>query len=919
MEYTKVNKDTLKLSFNIPINDNKFDIQSDKYLYKGNKTIGFRKDKKLDKFVGLRSGNSKQLEFTIKSIIIDGNEKINTDTLYFNDIELINDTVIHKINDIEIYNKINGANYRNLVKINDIFDEIEIIYKVDLKGVKINNKSYKSNNEIHYLSSHENTFFIVDSGNNKKYFIIDNPIVFTENDEILNIVQHELYEIDNVLYYKKLVRNFKYFSKDINYLPVYIDANIQFNINNYYTLTKSAQKVLLNSTDVSGINNISIWSDFLRKNDNGVYDFQNNSTNLLSIGSITLDDTYYTYNIANNVKLSRHYFSFDTSILSNFGLPIVSSAYFNFYYSTNQLQSNLSLQKSTFLGDIPDTTEWLSFDGNLYNVKNTNTNYFSGTTILTVPSSDIIVDGLSNFLLRSYTYDYLRQLPTTALSIPINNTMVNSSLDVEFTIKLNEPKILTFNLADNGIGVLHSFGSTYDIVKNGVTVINEHSSNIGTYQFAFGYEYKNLQQNLYRTFLSFDTSILGYYNDYNVIKSINLNFVSFQNHRPSVALYKGTQPIIYLDQPNWNNIDSYIGTYDINDIGIKTTINLNKNLFDYSGYTKFVMIDDLYDKDDYYINTNVNNKFWNGIDFSTVNLEVIVEPYLVKGINYKQVINGNMFDLIVSKNIDFGTIKWYNDYNLTNQIGQGNTVTLDSSFYKKDDIIYVIITDGFNTKISSNTLEITLDIITNQYSNLPIYNRSTSYDVVDLDSVYFKYENAISGVCYSYFRDLSDVYENTNMVSDTNDTGSYNLYNEFDIIDEFYSNIDEVEIVARLDDINLNISYKELDGQIIHEGTRVLLYSITPSVNDGIYVANYNLKLIKLSDMTDNELFRYKINVNAGTYLDYEFHTYYYDYNEETNNPSNGTFNFDLFDASLYSEVVINMGTYIDTIYNSNI
>ena len=143
------------------------------------------------------------------------------------------------------------------------------------------------------------------------------------------------------------------------------------------------------------------------------------------------------------------------------------------------------------------------------------------------------------------------------------------------------------------------------------------------------------------------------------------------------------------------------------------------------------------------------------------------------------------------------------------------------------------------------------------------------------------------------------------------------MYNEYDVINEFMPNSKDVDVVSRKEDIDLKISYKEIDGVIIHEGTRVLLYSVIPNELDGVYVANYNLKLIKLNESdTEENSFRYKLNVKFGTYLDYEFHTYYYDNSVK---PDNSLFNFEIFDSSLYSDIVIDMGSYYNRIFDSNI
>ena len=235
-----------------------------------------------------------------------------------------------------------------------------------------------------------------------------------------------------------------------------------------------------------------------------------------------------------------------------------------------------------------------------------------------------------------------------------------------------------------------------------------------------------------------------------------------------------------------------------------------------------------------------------------------------------------------------------------------------------------------NERVENNYLSITLEIIDFEYDKL-YYEKKGIYEamsndselknlhIANIDNIYFKYQTGVSGICYSYARDLENIYENNESVSDGVDNGAYNMYNEFDIIDEFYSNVKDVDVAVRADSIDLTKSYKELDGLIIHQGTRVLLYSSTPSEKDGVYVADYNLKLKKTSETDSAETaFRYKLNVKFGTFLDYEFHTYYYD-NIKNIEKEEGVLDFEIFDSSLYGDTVIDMGLYYDKIYDSNI
>jgi len=927
MKYNKIDKNITKLTINEPIN-NGIIILDDKYLFDMGKTIGFRNDKKISKFVGLRCGYSKQLEFSLESIKIDDVEKITKKK--FSSVKVQGDIIIHKINNIEIYNTIDNSYYKNLVKINNECDNVEILYKLNLKGFKITNKSYKSNDKVVYLENKDQQFIISDNGNNVSQFIIDKPIAFTSDYTSINIVKHELYSIGEDLFYKKCVRDLKIYLNDHITLPILIDANVQFSNKNFYTISKKSTDVLLTNEDVIGYTN---WSSFVNDEETGQYNINDNDINLL-YNNLSTKKIGTTFNTATDINLSRHFFSFDTSILSNKGKIDVTNAEFNFYYDGSLTSTeSLVLKKATFGGGIPSINNWNSYNGEAYNIKSQSIKTFNTSCVLSIPKEDISTDNRSSFMLSLNNYDNLSNYPTTINNLTTNASFKNSSLDIYFNISIESKQRLEFNIiGDNSFGVLESSGKLYDVVLSGntSTIINVNSSSTGTFNSAFGYSYNNesdTQKNkLYRTYISFDMSLLNSYNDV-VIRSISLNFVSYYSKRNVVSLYqKNSASLDPIDETSksWNAKSTYnhIGEFPISDVGIETVIPLDLTEINNGLYNNFILTDYEYD---YLGNFDINghSDYFNGIDFNTVKLVVDIEPYLIQGIEYKQIASGSVFRLDASMNVENSTfeIRWFSDYLLSKQLGTGNTILLNSNFYNNGDYIYAAIFNEFGVdgiKVSVNTLSILLDIIEEKYKGLPIENRDVSYNVVNLDSTYFKYQNGISGVCYSYARDLNNIYENNLNVSDGDDLGAYNMYNEFDIIDEFFNNSKDVDVVARMNDMNLNLSYKEIDGQTIHQGTRVLLYSIEPSENDGVYVADYNLKLIKTDETsTLDKSFRYKINVKYGTYLDYEFHTFYYDNKVEI--PTDVAFNFDIFDSSLYGETIIDMGTYYDRIFDSNI
>lgn len=244
----------------------------------------------------------------------------------------------------------------------------------------------------------------------------------------------------------------------------------------------------------------------------------------------------------------------------------------------------------------------------------------------------------------------------------------------------------------------------------------------------------------------------------------------------------------------------------------------------------------------------------------------------VYGITNKKVLKNEQFDVSVHLDISTGityTVKWYDDKNLDNLIGIGKNITLTSSSFQDGDKLYVNVYSDTNEQLINKPFTININIVDEYY-----YVNDRLYDnkYIDIDSMYFKFHKAFSGICYMYIRDVDNIYEQNILVSDKSLTGAYNTYNEFDIIDEYFSNVYEAEVAI---DKNLDISLPQnvLDGSIMRKGTRVLLFKQNNNTENGVYQIDDNNMLIRTNELdTVDKLFRYKIHINSGKYLDDEFH-----------------------------------------------
>jgi hypothetical protein len=1007
MKINKVDNKKFKATFKQYISNSSLENQTDKYLFDRNKTIGFRKDKKMFKFVGLRDGYSKQLEFSIKSIVIDGNEKIAANRVNFNDISLSGNTVVHNINGLDFFNTIDVKNYKNLLKVEEQFNSIDIIYEIHTKGVKIKDNTYTQDGIKYFRQNHLGQFQILDDGNNNILFTIENPIALDSESRIFNILSHSLYKEDDKYYYKKSILD-----NPINVLPLYIDANVTFN----YIAHSNIQSYTNNNNDDDGWNAARLGSGLLYLNtsnnsinsleqktsqlftnwtDTGVddfddfYDFNNiynfdlknsdytkyiitNWIDVISGETFNINFYVWDYNSSDNPILIIHesgstmtttnyiidlddetdinhtcltgttkmsvsfnvlsgeyyYIYVNNFIIRKQGITNYTNYYESFlerqllYFDTSQLykiaidkmelsfnlsspsSGNYTIQKAITASD----TEITTLDFNNY-VGDPYVSFIASNGSYTLDLGQDIIDDFidqstTKLMIREYDYDYNLDTPT----YPYNDIITHNwsyQLDIELgEFIVTGQTILNFDLESNGFGVIYSEGSTYSDAYSGSTFTTVvHNSTSGTYESGATYIYDLTNYGIYRTFLNFNTSILSIYARY-IIKNVKLVIQNY-NYNDDISIDEGLQDTVSgLTSSEFMSFGEHYTTVEGITLDSSVNVDLDGKVINTTGNTLFVIRNKEYDYEEYPGPGGMVSSL-NGMDFSKTYLQLELEPYLIYGIEYIKIQKGENVNLYASRNTDDGEIFWSVDSGFTNIIGYGNVLNINTIFYNQGDIIYAGILDSSGNTISQNILSIYLDLYDLNFNKLP--ERNFNIHNVDIDSVYFKYHKCLSGTTYAYVRELDDVYEQSYAVSDSEETGSYNMYNEFDIIDEFFSNSHEVEVVGRLDDINLNVSQKRINDVYIHEGTRVLLISSIPTENDGIYIADYNLKLHKTSELDTEELaFRYKTHVNAGEFLDFEFHTMYYTPSGTTYDDWNYLdpieYGVDYFDLSLYSE-----------------
>lgn len=808
---------------------------NDKYLFLNEKTIGFRKDKKLYKFVGLRNGYDKQFEMTLKSIKIDGVEKISSNRQYFTTISDDND-IKHTINDIEIYNEVSGFNYRNFIKITENFSSFEIIYELHLKNLNID------------INNNENELIPIYDYQYNNEFIIDNPIIKDIYGKIIpNKVKHLVYEQDGIIYYKKCIDD----NKDEYNFPIYIDANITYFMSNY--------GILMSRFSGTGYTNTELLENALDGN---------------GLVSEISGNYIPTYDITGNMaSVFRFYFIFNPFNLTDYDEII--SAKLN-------IVTNYSLSNTDLIVSYGTNSDLTTVDWNTFNDSMIDNIIINGDGYYTLDVSRLIKKNKPNtFFIRFYTADYNRDVLEG-----LNHQSYFSfiSLDVYYETVSNNKKI-RIPLSENGTGIISSFSQNngnlpaYYNCLSGSNLTIPHNDITTNYNKSIYYK-KNYsapsdayEYTINRTFLSFDTSYLEpFINDTvnNIILHINIPNTTIND----IMLLKGDHNgSIPLTINSWNERDIGIKRITLPTSSEELFISIPRNTISFNDYSTFVLTSYFYDYQGsggviptyYDINTE--------IEFSTIYLEIQIESHRIYGQTYKKVEFNKDFILTAYHNTDAGVVKWYNDESLTNEIASGATINLNSKELEDNGIynIYAILVDNLNNQISINTLSVGIEIINYNYKKLEL--RNNNIIPMSLDNVYFKYYNCLDGACFNYVRKTNDVYEENIFVSDGKN-GSYSLYTEYDIINEFFSNNYFADVIIN-ENIDITKLHRSLDNVYLVEGSKILLNNQNNKSENGIYIVNNNGGIQKTDDfIEENDIFRSKVHIRNGSKSDIEYHGY---------------------------------------------
>jgi len=149
---------------------------------------------------------------------------------------------------------------------------------------------------------------------------------------------------------------------------------------------------------------------------------------------------------------------------------------------------------------------------------------------------------------------------------------------------------------------------------------------------------------------------------------------------------------------------------------------------------------------------------------------------------------------------------------------------------------------------------------------------------------YFKYKKCLSGITYQYVNTLTDIYNKNSMVGKT--WCIYDMYNEFDIINNFMVNMDTVDVCSTTN-LDLTQRFYKIDNVNLKTNHKILLVNQNDKTQNDLYKVDQRGFLIRSSQLADSgNTFRYKGYVKLGD----NKHNQYHLKNSGDYFPTSGTF-----------------------------
>jgi hypothetical protein len=148
-------------------------------------------------------------------------------------------------------------------------------------------------------------------------------------------------------------------------------------------------------------------------------------------------------------------------------------------------------------------------------------------------------------------------------------------------------------------------------------------------------------------------------------------------------------------------------------------------------------------------------------------------------------------------------------------------------------------------------------------------NIFNSGNTLKIDDIYFKYQKCFNGICYQYINDISNIYDISLLTGDN--ISINNMYNEYNIIDKYYSNIYKVDIATK-NEINLSNIHYNIDNIKLIPEQYILLLNQTNEIENDIYKVDENYFLQNSNLLSTRECaYKAKIYIKLGTYKEKQY------------------------------------------------
>jgi len=380
-------------------------------------SVGFRKDRKKEKYFGFRKGYENQYEVTISKIILNG-EEITFDR--FARIEQINDYELkHVIADgLWIHNRIHERYVQESLVVDTEkipLKDVEVWYELHLKGFHLKGKKAET--------------FIFELDTKEKIWIPEPRMWVEDLDYFSQPLKHRIVKKDGKIFYIKYfddkAKNWAWMVQKYGLLgpgneklkgkkTIFIDSTT------YYSTSADG--------DIKGKYDAS-WSTARTTGDT----VSASSTAIVVSTSKSFDKSVngYAYTIR------RGFLYFDTSDIPD-GATIDTAALSVYVYSHSNGPTLCAL-KGTQSSSLT-TSDFTAYSGSSYGTIATSTSGYKTINLDSTGKSDVSTTGTTKYCLMEYTYDYADSPPslTTAYtgyiySSEYSGTSYDPKLVIEYT------------------------------------------------------------------------------------------------------------------------------------------------------------------------------------------------------------------------------------------------------------------------------------------------------------------------------------------------------------------------------------------------------------------------------------------------------------------------------------------------------